>query len=177
MNILKYIFYTGLLFFPFMVQAEITPAEWRDFSDIGADTLVGSALVLPVLEGDLVGFQHAGLSILAATAIVGTTKALVKAERPDKSDHDSFPSNHTANAFAAATNLHIRYGWQVGVPAYTVAALVGNGRVEGNKHHWEDVAVGAAVGIWSGWYFTSKNVYLFSWADRHEIGVVASLNW
>ncbi|MEI8633846.1 phosphatase PAP2 family protein [Vibrio sp. PP-XX7] len=151
--------------------------DWSTISSIGTDSLVVAALGLPVLEGDIGGFSDAGLSILGASAMAGVGKYLIDAERPDQSDDNSFPSNHTANAFAAATNLHLRYGWTVGLPAYGVATLVGIGRAQANKHHWSDVVAGATVGTLSGWYFTTEHFQLLPWASRNGLGFNISTSW
>jgi membrane-associated phospholipid phosphatase len=44
--------------------------------------------------------------------------------RPNGRNNRSFPSGHTSISFAAASYLHQRYGWEVGVPATFAAGLV-----------------------------------------------------
>lgn len=154
--------------------------DWGTFSDIGADGLLISSLALPTYYQDWQGLQQAGLTLLTSGAVVWVGKYSIAAERPDKSDFDSFPSSHTANAFAAATTLSQRYGWQVGVPSYTVASLVGYARVEQNKHHWHDVLAGATIGILSGIYFTSPagvNIAVSPWSDGDSQGLTLSYQW
>ena len=68
-------------------------------------------------------------------------------ERPDGSNTQSFPSGHSASAFATAGVLQRHYGWKVGVPAAVVAAYVATARVHDNKHYLSDVIFGAALGI------------------------------
>ena len=46
-------------------------------------------------------------------------------ERPDGSDHNSFPSGHTSLAFQGAAFIQKRYGWRKSIPAYIGAAFVG----------------------------------------------------
>ncbi|MGF1748901.1 phosphatase PAP2 family protein [Vibrio cionasavignyae] len=153
---------------------------WDTFSDIGAYGLVGLAAGLPAYQDDWDGVWQAGLSIGSASAIGLIGKHTIDAPRPDGSDNKSFPSNHTANAFASATTLHIRHGWQVGLPAYGVATLVGVGRVQANKHYWRDVAAGAAIGVFTGWIFTDlldPNVQLLPWATPHSSGVSVTYVW
>lgn len=71
--------------------------------------------------------------------------------RPDGTPH-SFPSGHTANAFAGATILAIEYGenhkW-VPYAAYGVATGVGIMRIANNRHYISDVLFGAGLGILS----------------------------
>lgn len=83
--------------------------------------------------------------------IVNSTKYSVKELRPDNSTRNSFPSGHTATAFAAATVLHKEYGltrspW-FSVGGYAVAIGTGFMRVLNNRHWISDVVAGAGIGI------------------------------
>ena len=154
--------------------------SWEDISDIGAYGLIGTALLLPVARDDWEGFRQGAYSIGSAAGIALIGKALVDEERPDNSDDDSFPSGHTANAFASATTLHRRYGWKTGFPAYAVATLTGVARERARKHHWYDVLAGAAIGGATGWFFTdafNDKVQLVPWVDSNGGGVVVSMRW
>ncbi|EGR1512337.1 phosphatase PAP2 family protein [Vibrio vulnificus] len=147
---------------------------WETFSDVGAYGLVATAAAVPLYKEDWQGFWQAGLSIGTASAIGLLGKVTIEEERPDKSGFDSFPSNHTANAFASATTLQIRYGWQAGLPAYTIATLVGVGRVEAKRHYWRDVIAGAALGTLSAWMFTDaydENIQVLPWVSHDGAGI------
>ncbi|MBU8881466.1 phosphatase PAP2 family protein [Kaistella sp. DKR-2] len=78
-------------------------------------------------------------------------KKAVNDTRPDGTAY-SFPSGHTANAFAGATILAIEYGdehkW-VPYASYGVATGVGIMRMANNKHYISDVLFGAGLGILS----------------------------
>jgi membrane-associated phospholipid phosphatase len=89
----------------------------------------------------------------------------------------SFPSGHTAAAFASATVLQRHFGWKVGIPAYGVAAYVAASRVQTERHYLSDVAFGAAVGIVAGRSVTfgSQRFVISPTASRHGAGV--SLSW
>lgn len=92
-----------------------------------------------------------GAGNLAATYIL---KYAVKKERPDKSNHHSFPSAHTSISMQGAAFIQRRYGWKFGIPAFAVSAYVGWGRIYAKKHDIWDVLGGAAIGAASGYIFT-----------------------
>lgn len=97
------------------------------------------------------GLARTGADIMRAQFLsqlyVQALKFTVQRERPDGSDNYSFPSGHSASAFATASVLQRHYGWKVGVPAGVVAAYVATARVHDNRHHLSDVIFGAAMGI------------------------------
>ncbi|OMP76612.1 phosphatase PAP2 family protein [[Flexibacter] sp. ATCC 35208] len=72
--------------------------------------------------------------------------------RPDGSTYNSFPSGHTAQAFAAATLLceeyKDRFHWMP-YAAYGLASGVGMLRMANNRHYISDVLLGAGIGILS----------------------------
>ncbi len=158
----------------------MSDSSWEDISDVGAYGLIGTALLLPVVRNDREGIYQAAYSISSAIGISLVGKALVDEERPDNSDNDSFPSGHTANAFASATTLHRRYGWEIGFPAYAVATLTGVARERARKHHWYDVLAGAVIGSATGWFFTdaiNEQVHLVPWVDSEGGGMTVSMRW
>jgi membrane-associated phospholipid phosphatase len=67
------------------------------------------------------------------------------------SNQDSFPSGHTSTSFALATIVTQRSDscW-VGAGTYTLASLVGVGRILQNKHWTSDVLAGGVLGYFSG---------------------------
>lgn len=179
MYINKYVSSLVLFTVSFLAHASNTE-NWETVSDIGAYGLVGIALTVPVYKKDWEGFRQAGYSVATAAGTGLLTKSLVEEERPDKSGNDSFPSNHTAIAFAAATTLELRYGWKVGLPAYGISTLAGVGRVEGNKHYWKDVLAGAIIGSVAGWLFTDQfdeHVLVFPWVSENETGLSFSISY
>jgi hypothetical protein len=78
---------------------------------------------------------------------VQAIKYTAQRERPDESDRRSFPSGHSASAFATSSVLQRHYGWKVGVPATVAAAYVATARVHDNRHYLSDVIFGAAMGV------------------------------
>jgi len=75
---------------------------------------------------------------------------------PEKMNYpagDSFPSGHTAIAFAFAHVVADEYpSWEVKLAAYSLAAATGFERLGGREHFPSDVLVGGAVGYLIGGY-------------------------
>ena len=90
------------------------------------------------------------MAIGISSAFVFPLKKITHVERPDGSNFFSFPSGHTATAFASAEFLRREYGdvspW-IGVAGYAVAAGTGALRMYNNKHWFSDVVAGAGFGI------------------------------
>ena len=97
------------------------------------------------------------LALAATSLTVITLKTTTKRERPDESNDDSFPSGHTANTMTVATVLDREYDGIVPWVAYGATALVGAGRVVGNRHWFSDVVAGAVIGRFFGRLVTAKN--------------------
>ena len=150
---------------------------WDQASSIGRDLLVAAALGVPAVQGDWQGDLQAGGGILLESGLVYGLKRAFPEERPDHSDRKSFPSGHSATAFAAAATLENRYGWKAGLPAFALAAFVATARVEARKHHWYDSVAGAAIGTGSGFLLTHRRndrVSLTPWGDTHGGGIALS---
>lgn len=79
----------------------------------------------------------------------------------------SFPSGHTATAFALATSLSIRYPkWYVIAPSAVWACSVGVSRINEGVHYPSDVLAGAAIGAG----FAVANVYINRWLNKMLFG-------
>ena len=89
--------------------------------------------------------------------------------RPDKTTYNSFPSGHTAQAFAAATFLSEeykdRFKWMP-YAAYGVATSVGIMRMANNRHYISDVLAGAGLGILS--MKVSYWTHQYKWGHRKK---------
>lgn len=95
-----------------------------------------------------------GTTMLEALSVAGAStialKLAVHRERPDGSDHLSFPSNHASGSFAVASVLAYRHGWWLGVPAFLAAGFVSWARMAADKHFMTDTFFGAALGTAHG---------------------------
>lgn len=99
-----------------------------------------------------------------AVAFAGKTalKAMITEERPDHSDHHSFPSGHTAMAFAAARSIDKEFRKEcvwISIASYAAATTIGVERVLSDRHHWYDVVAGAGLGLGAAeltWWLSDK---------------------
>jgi len=144
----------------------------------GGDPLMASAAIAVVAEG--LGFPgaaavatHTTESILLAGGVAGIVRGVTGRALPSVSTKDefsfgrgfhdrngpfvSFPSGHTASAFAIAAVLsgevgraHPRLARFVTPFVYTVATAVGFARVAQRVHWPTDLPLGLLIGTWSG---------------------------
>lgn len=85
-------------------------------------------------------------TFLATGAWVWALKATINEPRPNGAPY-SFPSGHTAVAFATATTVHRHFGGVAGFLGYTAATMTAAARMEDNRHYFRDVSFGAALGM------------------------------
>lgn len=115
--------------------------------------LKGASQDLPNSQ-ELIDFGQANLEAMLATAAVTTVlKGTVKRERPDHSDHYSFPSGHTSTVAATAMTIYEFYGWRAGVPAFLLTAVTAVGRMTEDRHWLSDTVGGATIGVLFGHAF------------------------
>jgi membrane-associated phospholipid phosphatase len=157
--------------------------EARAAEGTGPGDVAAIALPVGAAAGALVARDHRGLAQLAesyaaAMALVYVLKPLVDRTRPYGGGR-SFPSGHAASAFAGAAFLQMRYGWELGLPAYAVATYVGYSRVKAERHHTSDVVAGAAIGIAANLVFTRRREHVAVLVDlgpRHA-GTSIAVAW
>jgi membrane-associated phospholipid phosphatase len=159
-----------------------SPARADDFVETSGLVLrfalpaAGGAYAL--YKGDRQGLLQIGASVASAYGVSFLLKQVVKEERPDHSGWDSFPSDSSAIAFAAASSIQVRYGWDYGLPSYAIAAYVGYSRVHADRHDWGDVAAGALIGAVAGWLLTDPYEEMPAmqvFADTKSAGI--NLHW
>ena len=101
-------------------------------------------------------------SVGVAYGVKTALKGMVKEERPDHSDNQSFPSGHATMAFAAARSIDKEFRSEsiwIPIAGYAAATAVGVERVASDRHHWYDVVAGAALGVCSAeltWWLSDK---------------------
>lgn len=136
------------------LHAQAGGNNFATLSDVLAVGLPLTALGVSVAQDDAAGTWQLVKSEAATLASVEVLKRSIHAERPNHKDKQSFPSGHTAVAFAAAQYMQMRGGWEYGVPAYVLAGVVGYSRVRADEHYWRDVAAGAVIGAVASYAFT-----------------------
>jgi len=129
---------------------------------------------------------HSAEAIIFATAMTNVLKKVVGRARPYVSgdphdfqflggirtghDRSSFPSGHTSTAFAFASSIATESRtkwpdkwwseWAIPMAVYSGATVVGVSRLYHNAHWASDVALGAAIGTFSG-------IKVIQWAHDH----------
>lgn len=162
----------------------IPTALFESGNAIGQFAFQASAGLATYGIGKAVGNQKAALvgrdivrAQIVSQVFVQALKYTVRRERPDGSNDKSFPSGHSASAFATATVLQRHYGWKVGVPAYALGGYIALARMAWNRHHATDVVMGAGFGIAS-----ARTVTMSLAKSKFNVGVQperggASLNF
>jgi hypothetical protein len=151
-----------------------TAALSSEASATTADAGKAVAIALPLAAGGVALFHDWDWNGVAQLGIdtgltVGTAlvlKQIVKEQRPDMSNWQSFPSETAAVAFAPAAFLWDRYGWEYGVPAYLAAGYAGYSVVNAKEHHWWDVAASAGIA------WTYSRIITTEWHHRRFYGSV-----
>ena len=121
------------------------------FFDTDAAGLVSVSSI--VAGGTLAQFgQRAGLAMLFTGLVVAAIKNTVRRQRPATEfqallppDHFSFPSGHTAAAFAMAATTWVSSCW-LGIGLTASAFCVGIARVYLGVHYPLDALIGAVTG-------------------------------
>ena len=141
----------------------------------GAGT-ASNVVLVGVVGGGLLASRTRGNAAMMVNAVALTslttewTKALVHRSRPimyspqapsvagDRDSRRSFPSGHTATAFAVATSYavmaqrqHVPHATRNEILLYAGAAGVGAMRVAAGRHFVTDVLGGAVLGTAVGW--------------------------
>lgn len=140
-----------------MVNSNFAHDFFRPGKYIGSlPVLLGTATATYVVgrTRDQPKVSHLGMDLIEALAIsemmTQTLKFSTNRERPDGSNHRSFPSGHAADTFAFATALERHLGWKGAVPAYIFSSYVAISRLPANRHWLSDAVFGSAVGIIAG---------------------------
>ncbi|MBP5777046.1 MAG: phosphatase PAP2 family protein, partial [Prevotella sp.] len=105
---------------------------------------------------------NTGASVVVAYGVKSVLKKVIKEERPDHSDNQSFPSGHASMAFALARSIDKEFRKEsiwIPIAGYAAATAVGIERIASDRHHWYDVVAGAGIGIGTAeltWWVSDK---------------------
>lgn len=142
-------FYLSLL-----LATSVQSKEFNDSEKL-ALAIPLSGLVYSAYIKDYEGMAQLGYTFFSVLQVTELIKHTADKPRPGDQDGYSFPSGHTSTAFSGASYWQMRYGWKIGIPMYTAAALVGYSRVNVKAHRWIEVFAGAALGYLGGFIFTT----------------------
>lgn len=135
------------------------PREYMSLFSNSAHFFPALTLGYTLIIKDFIGFRQQALGY---AAVVGATYAvkyslyfaspyakdtLAFAKRPTSDSYEAFPSGHTASAFAAVGFVTKRYGAKLGIPAFILAAAVGESRILLEKHTILQVICGGILGF------------------------------
>ncbi len=121
---------------------------------------------------------YVGTSVAGAFVLTYGMKYIFDRQRPYERYPDrvhpysiehspSFPSGHTAAAFALATSLSLKYPkWYVIAPSALWACSVGVSRMNEGVHYPSDVLAGAVIGAGCA----VANIYINRWLNRWLFG-------
>jgi membrane-associated phospholipid phosphatase len=142
----------------FTVNNKPLTSTQKDIETLGT----GLSIALPLTAGVIAWSKHdrVGLAQLTVETVltVGTAYALkniVREERPNGSDYQSFPSETTALAASGSSFLWGRYGWQYGLPAFFTTQFVSYSRVQARDHRWYDTLASSAIAAGYGFVLTT----------------------
>jgi len=163
-----------LLFSPAESQAKGGLELYGDIAQVAIPVFAGGT---SLWKRDKDGFIQLAVGTGVTLGTVTALKYGLDTERPDGGTR-SFPSGHTASAFAGASYLHYRYGWKWGLPTYLAASVVAYSRVEADKHYWYDVVAGAAIANLVAYVVTDtydSDVVIIPIIDtgKHNFGLLA----
>ncbi|ETD23036.1 phosphatase PAP2 family protein [Helicobacter macacae] len=135
------------------------PREYMSLFSNSAHFFPALTLGYTLIIKDFIGLRQQALGYIA---VVGATYAvkyslyfaspyakdtLSFAKRPTSESYEAFPSGHTASAFAAVGFVAKRYGAKLGIPAFVLAAAVGESRILLEKHTILQVICGGILGF------------------------------
>ncbi|CAN5394366.1 hypothetical protein BH11ARM2_BH11ARM2_10500 [soil metagenome] len=110
---------------------------------------LAAGLASPLLRDGRAGRERSlrTLDALGSTFLLTEgLKSITRERRPDGSDLQSFPSEHTSLAFTVAT-MQAQFHPREAVYWYLGATLIGASRIDLRKHYGHDVLAGAALGF------------------------------
>ena len=175
------------------MQYHYADAPFLDFANRWGNWKIAGSVSAGVFATSLLTkntkFQDAAFtslqSFLLTKITVNTSKFLFARQRPYQNDHPhyfdfmemgaaSFPSGHTATAFALVTPWMMYYPGPLTYALMAIAVGTAIARVAKGAHWLSDVSAGAAVGFSIARYLSKKHLNLQS--NRIDITPTAGVN-
>lgn len=167
-------------------QEQYGQSDLLHFTNIWGDWKIAGAASAGIFASSLITndrkFQDAAFTsmqaLLMTNLTVNTAKFIFGRERPYQQDgpYDfdfvqaggtSFPSGHTATAFALVTPWMVYYPGPITYAMMAVPVGTAIARVAKGMHWFSDVTAGAAIGFSMGHYLAKKHLSLQS--DRFQV--------
>ncbi len=133
------------------LAAPVLAFDHRRAGDVLENALPAGVAAMSLWRDDRDGLWQFGAAYATTLVATQALKKGLDVRRPD-GGVESFPSGHAAKAFAAATYVHRRHGWDSAWPWYAAGAYVGWTRVNANRHRWGDIAGSLALAGASSWW-------------------------
>lgn len=152
------IFLFLFMLMPAASKAQVFPSKSpaiETSGDIILYTLPSTALASALILKDKQGVWQFTKGFAMNTVVTVALKYSINKRRPFNSGYQAFPSGHTSITFQSASFIHLRYGWEYGIPAYALAGWTAYSRVNATRHDGYDILAGAIVGIGSSLLFTT----------------------
>jgi len=145
-----------LIIFAIILGNKSAFATIEDIGNLTQVIVPAYAFGMAVNEDGWDGTKEFITQFAAMELAVNALKLTIHEQRPDASDHMSFPSGHSAAAFSGAAFIHKRYGFRRAIIPYLAAGFTGFSRIHANRHHTHDVIAGALIGGLIGYFMTSR---------------------
>jgi len=141
----RFAFALGVVLVSLSARAQTTTQRAADIASWGTVSTNAALQTLAALRGPSpsCAVKQEAVAVGVAVGVSELLKALIRKQRPDGSDFKSFPSEHTAIAFATS-GYSVAFG-------YSLAIGTAAGRVTAKKHDGWDVSAGAAIGEGGQW--------------------------
>ena len=104
-----------------------------------------SAASIALWKGDRAGVAELAFESLLTVGTVYALRSIVKEERPNGDNYQSFPSLTTAVSASGSAFLTARYGLSWGLPAGALSSFASWSTTQAREHRWYDTLTSSAI--------------------------------
>lgn len=141
-----------LSLFTVRASADMGSKEW--ISNIIAFGIPLGGYALAHRKGDDEGKRQWANNTAAEVFANSTARILFDqtdlGERPN-GKRFGFPSGHMGFVTSGTAFLHLRYGWEYGLPAFLLSGYVAYERLDRDYHQWRDIIAGVGLAYAVAW--------------------------